>query len=1533
MGVDEQKNIYFSTLRDNPPSLNRIVGYQAETAVEELFFDYRKVTSVDLIVNILLDHRGNWMRIDDPYNYKYINFSFVGSDIALASNKFFKFDVVDGDKIEPLEIELKKLFSKDDVNVEYIDKYEDALRTVKNLKLSKESLEKYKNSAILNRLVLEKSQVGNRLMKITRWIGDKSVLYSMINSYSGKSSKNIPKTFEIDIYKIETRIKNSVGESPEASRDASQLINKMIQEEINSLLEIQLESALDTDIWVVKATHGSRGQGMKFWNTVQLKQLFYSHTVSSFNKFGYYIWMISKFVKSFLWKLENNQPESLKLSTPQIGKPKLWNVCHVIKKFADDGPEDKLKHPYISPETNEVYKYIKMNNPTEILNPANELQKAQSDKYKKFREHKFNDTKGRINKGRIWFVMDLSEGKYKIHIYHKLLFEICVKEFSGNYNDPMEVWTDANEYFYGTGYNERNKNESNKNYTGDYKLDKVNAIRANELDLYYTVDWNDGTWFQTYENETKKQFPLDWKTVKQNFIKFFQVFIGATKDSVHCLSVGNESLKNNVKKLGCFQYTAMDFIIDDSAGVWVLEMNTRPWIGYGNWWNKFDPNNRHVLHKWVFLESLIRKFVDTKFEGNPKLPYKSHGNKRDIPENSWVLEPELTDEYVALEQPIAISNLIVPSKGMANWVMTRQIRNALRGRGWGVFSYSHLINNPKLIMQGMTPLINYLLGTYAGKPEELQYRLMKDYPDLLRANIINRIFPLVIYLGNKGRMMMSIANAFPSDKDIDYSKDTQDPDIINYKKWYDIIPYTFIVKRFNPDSTPRSKNEINENIKKEIARYPNSKDLEWIVKPSLGKQGTGIAISKDTNVLTDTIIHSKDNPDEKDWVVSLYLNNPLLVYNRKTHIRVFVLVHRKKNNVNVYLMEPHLLFLAGLPYEPEKAMSFYDNYFSDDGKVLIPKNSNIYNRLGKYKNLTNLSKGTELFTTYLGKKEPWKRIQEANVNFPQNVTKIEERLGNKNTWVKSDGKKNTKFGYAVLSGKARDEYPDGPDAYDEKIVPQIRQLVKQTIFSIKDDINCVNEQNNTGFDGCYHYLAFDLMLTTSTNSNPHVWLLEVNVNPGLNAPTHQLKKQGGMTGFMNSIFSYVLDDQPNLEIVKFEDEVVPLKYTADGTHLELIEDDSEDYPENTPSVKIGDNIWMNVNHKKDDFRKYRYSKEVDGDEYDDSGNPRQKFNADKEWKKGDDIPTTQGLNGEYYIPKKYRGQTMEWYRTNSAKLIKKHENVFHELLTLEVNANNKTREAVESALLTRNLFEENLFEETLEDENPEENPEDEELTEMEDTPADELSNELSIQKSRQKSDQTWKRFFSSQEFPFEFPLGFPFGHPDFDYFVGQYPLPPNFIPRFRRWIDANNEITNDTKGPWIPVFPNNTNDEDFVVAFKWYENLYNKLPKLSKKDLNKIKKIKASRTIGTNVGWNCLDLSGDKLDRILNRLKIPGRHSMTNKDQKCALLGVYSYWGYPITMEFPYVSGKFKRYEDHPFYKGLGEKIDSMGFREFPFGL
>ena len=89
-------------------------------------------------------------------------------------------------------------------------------------------------------------------------------------------------------------------------------------------------------------------------------------------------------------------------------------------------------------------------------------------------------------------------------------------------------------------------------------------------------------------------------------------------------------------------------------------------------------------HKYIYVESLLREFVDTKFNKKAiKLPLSDFKKINDM----WTKVH--TDIHVDLERPFAVLSNIIPFKSNPNWVLNRQLKRYL-GIEDGV--YFHLDN-------------------------------------------------------------------------------------------------------------------------------------------------------------------------------------------------------------------------------------------------------------------------------------------------------------------------------------------------------------------------------------------------------------------------------------------------------------------------------------------------------------------------------------------------------------------------------------------------------------------------------------------------------------------------------------------------------------------------------------------------------------------------------------------------------------------------------------------------------------------------
>ncbi|KAL0477055.1 hypothetical protein AKO1_006349 [Acrasis kona] len=113
---------------------------------------------------------------------------------------------------------------------------------------------------------------------------------------------------------------------------------------------------------------------------------------------------------------------------------------------------------------------------------------------------------------------------------------------------------------------------------------------------------------------------------------------------------------------------------------------------------------------------------------------------------------------------------------------------------------------------------------------------------------------------------------------------------------------------FLPESyvLPRDSHEFSQTI--------NQHKL-WIVKPVANGEGKNIRILTHEQVLTDTNIHQRAGRCEsktKRNIVSLYIDNPLLVNNKKVDVRLYVLL---KSGHQIYLYNDGIVRSASEIYD------------------------------------------------------------------------------------------------------------------------------------------------------------------------------------------------------------------------------------------------------------------------------------------------------------------------------------------------------------------------------------------------------------------------------------------------------------------------------------------------------------------------------------------------------------------------------------------------------------------------------------------
>ena len=285
----------------------------------------------------------------------------------------------------------------------------------------------------------------------------------------------------------------------------------------------------------------------------------------------------------------------------------------------------------------------------------------------------------------------------------------------------------------------------------------------------------------------------------------------------------------------------------------------------------------------------------------------------------------------------------------------------------------------------------------------------------------------------------------------------------NKKIMYDILSNDRRAFDFLPLTAPF--NTIESDYKDVIYHAMNYTPAikTWILKPAVGLQGKDIVISDKP---TEMINFVKSNPNYKDWVISQYIDNPFLlklkgnptsgaVYKdtigRKVHIRIYVLVTRIKNETHIYLYNHNLIFCAVAEYR------------FDDLKY-------------EYSNLTNLHLGSIYYNKIL-KKDGKQAYKDLSFPLIETVNKL-----------------------------------FGPNFYNKKVFPQLKNMLNVIFENSKDNfLKCDSCSINKCVDlGCYQYIAIDIMPDTDFK----LYLLEINGNPGLNAPEYHW---GGTETFKNNI--------------------------------------------------------------------------------------------------------------------------------------------------------------------------------------------------------------------------------------------------------------------------------------------------------------------------------------------------------------------------------------------------------------------------------
>ncbi|DBA82238.1 hypothetical protein WJX79_003267 [Trebouxia sp. C0005] len=136
----------------------------------------------------------------------------------------------------------------------------------------------------------------------------------------------------------------------------------------------------------------------------------------------------------------------------------------------------------------------------------------------------------------------------------------------------------------------------------------------------------------------------------------------------------------------------------------------------------------------------------------------------------------------------------------------------------------------------------------------------------------------------------------------------------NTKKWAAKHPEGWLAKSV-PESFIFELDDI-DYIEEALCDVPEVRDMpdgsaRWIAKPSITNQATGICIFDRVSQL-EAALHA--NQDLREWVLQRYIERPLLIQQRKFHLRVYVLC---VGSLKAYVYDQVLALFAGQPYDSE----------------------------------------------------------------------------------------------------------------------------------------------------------------------------------------------------------------------------------------------------------------------------------------------------------------------------------------------------------------------------------------------------------------------------------------------------------------------------------------------------------------------------------------------------------------------------------------------------------------------------------------
>jgi len=174
-------------------------------------------------------------------------------------------------------------------------------------------------------------------------------------------------------------------------------------------------------------------------------------------------------------------------------------------------------------------------------------------------------------------------------------------------------------------------------------------------------------------------------------------------------------------------------------------------------------------------------------------------------------------------------------------------------------------------------------------------------------------------------------------------------------KWYQYENYVKWCKENNYLNKlyfiPKTYKLNKKNLNKKFLKLLFQKNYKWIVKPINGSFRAGIHVVQNYN----NLINWMNKYINSQWVLQEYIDNPLKLYNKKFHFRIYVLLIKTKTYTQVFIYNKGYIFLSQKEYNPN-SLDDDSNLSGGDSKDVMRLYPDIFVKNFGYTNYKNVLK-------------------------------------------------------------------------------------------------------------------------------------------------------------------------------------------------------------------------------------------------------------------------------------------------------------------------------------------------------------------------------------------------------------------------------------------------------------------------------------------------------------------------------------------------------------------------------------------------